>query len=238
MHRSRTFAVVGLIVALVAVGLALAGARTSASATSERHDRSSVSRPEDGTTSASGTASGTDGARPLDAEAVQRAAESTPQPTTTTEEEPQQSAVAAPVELTIPGIDVHTALDRLALEPDGTLEKPPHWQVAGWYAGGPRPGAAGPAVIAGHVDSPGGPAVFARLSELERGDVIRVRSADGTTQVFRVDRTLTASKRDFPTAQVYGPTPDAQLRLITCDGVFGRDGYESNLVVFATLVSR
>ena len=45
--------------------------------------------------------------------------------------------------------------------------------------------------------------------------------------------------RGFPTAEVYGPTPDAQLRLITCDGPYDRAAgrYLHNLVVFATLAS-
>ena len=42
-------------------------------------------------------------------------------------------------------------------------------------------------------------------------------------------------KAAFPTAEVYGPTPDAQLRLITCGGDFDRSrrGYADNVVVFA-----
>jgi hypothetical protein len=37
---------------------------------------------------------------------------------------------------------------------------------------------------------------------------------------------------------VYGPTPDAQLRLITCGGVFdpATGHYLSNVVAFATLI--
>ena len=45
-------------------------------------------------------------------------------------------------------------------------------------------------------------------------------------------------KDDFPTKAVYGPTPRAELRLITCGGVFDRSArsYEDNIVVFARLL--
>jgi sortase (surface protein transpeptidase) len=51
--------------------------------------------------------------------------------------------------------------------------------VAGWFTGGPMPGQLGPAVIAGHVDSRTGPAVFHRLRDLRPGDQIRVRDGAG-----------------------------------------------------------
>ncbi|MEO6956977.1 MAG: hypothetical protein ABI137_09590 [Antricoccus sp.] len=46
-------------------------------------------------------------------------------------------------------------------------------------------------------------------------------------------------KDHFPTFVVYGHTPDAALRLITCDGKFdlSAHNYEDNSVVFASLVS-
>ena len=42
----------------------------------------------------------------------------------------------------------------------------------------------------------------------------------------------------FPTGKVYGPTPDAELRLITCGGAFdsATRHYLSNIVVYATEV--
>ena len=45
-------------------------------------------------------------------------------------------------------------------------------------------------------------------------------------------------KAHFPTAQVYGPTPDAELHVITCGGTFDRASgtYLSNVVVFSTEV--
>ena len=45
-------------------------------------------------------------------------------------------------------------------------------------------------------------------------------------------------KAAFPTSIVYGATPDAELRLITCGGTFDSTTghYLSNIIAYATLV--
>jgi sortase (surface protein transpeptidase) len=158
---------------------------------------------------------------------------------------PPQSAepapVARPVSLTIPLIGVQTQLMTLGLAADGTMQVPPlsSASVAGWFTGSPRPGAVGSAIIVGHIDSEGAPAVFYRLDELRPGDDVYVKRADGTTAKFRVTSRQTYLKDHFPTQTVYGPTPDAELRLITCGGAFdpATRHYLSNIVVYATEVS-
>jgi LPXTG-site transpeptidase (sortase) family protein len=107
--------------------------------------------------------------------------------------------------------------------------------VAGWYTGSPRPGAVGSAVIAGHIDSKAGPGVFFRLSSLRPGDRVYVRRADGTLTAFRVTAVHAYPKDSFPTAAVYGATPDSELRLVTCGGTFdyATGSYLSNTVVYA-----
>jgi hypothetical protein len=46
-------------------------------------------------------------------------------------------------------------------------------------------------------------------------------------------------KDHFPTEDVYGPVPDAELRLITCGGAYDytTHHYLSNIVVYAAEVS-
>jgi sortase (surface protein transpeptidase) len=109
--------------------------------------------------------------------------------------------------------------------------------VAGWYAGGTRPGDPGSAVILGHVDSKSGPAVFYRLGELRRGDGVTIRRADGSSVRFVVQRTEQYPKRRFPTDAVYYPTLTPALRLVTCGGQFdyATGHYRSNVIVFATI---
>lgn len=149
--------------------------------------------------------------------------------------------VSAPRTLSIPAIGVASALVELGRNPDGTVEVPslddPDAKP-GWYRDSPAPGALGPAIILGHVDSRRfGPGVFYRLGDLHPGDAVEVTRADGTVAGFAVDTVEVVAKRDFPTLAVYGNLDHAGLRLITCGGEFDPDAgsYESNIIVFATL---
>lgn len=139
-----------------------------------------------------------------------------------------------PQRVRIPDIGVDAPLELLHLLADGSLDAPKAWADAGWYADGTRPGDVGPAVIAGHVDSRGGPAVFYKLDNVRAGAVVEVLE-DGRWLPFRVTSVGRYPKSAFPTALVYGPTPDAQLRLITCGGEFDRahSSYLDNTVVYA-----
>jgi sortase (surface protein transpeptidase) len=156
---------------------------------------------------------------------------------------PPQSAdprpVSRPVSLTIPLIGVRTRLITLGLTASGALAVPSSTAVAGWYTGSPRPGAIGSAIIVGHIDSLTGPGVFYRLAELRPGDKVYVERADRTLVEFRVTSIQTYLKDRFPTQAVYGPTPDPELRLITCGGAFdyAAGHYLSNIVVYATEVT-
>jgi sortase (surface protein transpeptidase) len=146
-------------------------------------------------------------------------------------------ATPVPVRIEIPAIGVTSSLDRLGRAADKTVQVPSRWEVAGWYAAGTRPGDPGSAVILGHVDSRSGPAVFYRLRELRRGDLVEVARADGSTVRFAVQRTEQYDKRRFPTDEVYYPTLTPALRLVTCGGEFDATAghYRSNIIVFATL---
>jgi sortase (surface protein transpeptidase) len=151
----------------------------------------------------------------------------------------QEATIPLPVALTIPAIGVQTSLVRLGLTAAGALQVPSSTAVAGWYTGSSRPGAIGPAVIAGHIDSYVGPGVFFRLAQLRPGDRVYVRRADGTIALFRVTAVQSYAKDRFPTLAVYGPTPDAELRLVTCGGTFDPEtrSYLSNTVVYAAQIN-
>lgn len=148
-----------------------------------------------------------------------------------------------PVSISIPAIKVSSSLLDLGLLPDGTIQVPPvddpHGK-AGWYKGSPTPGALGPSIILGHVDSAKyGPSVFYSLGSLKPGDQISVTRQDGTVAVFKVDAVRSNSKTAFPTQQVYGNLDYAGLRLITCGGTFDPSSghYQSNIIAYASLVS-
>jgi hypothetical protein len=144
-------------------------------------------------------------------------------------------AIAPPARIRIPTIEVSSRLQRLGRNADGTIEIPTEWDVAGWYAGGPKPGQPGPAVILGHVDSEAGPAVFYRVSELRSGDEILVDQRNGRTVKFVVKRIERHDKDAFPTDEVYFPTLKPMLSLITCGGTFDESvgHYRDNVIVFA-----
>ncbi len=144
-----------------------------------------------------------------------------------------------PVALIIPAIGVDARLVDLGLTAAGTVQVPAEPASPGWYTGSPRPGAIGSSILLGHIDSNFGPAVFYRLGELRPRERVYVRRADHTLAVFRVDSVRWYQKTHFPTAAVYGPTPDAELRLISCGGVFDPQlkSYLSNIVVYATAVT-
>lgn len=142
-----------------------------------------------------------------------------------------------PVRIIIPAIGVSAAVIPLRLNRNRTLQVPTRWGQAGWFIGGPEPGENGAAVIAGHVDSKSGPAVFFRLRALRPGDQIKVVLKGGAAVKFVVRSKRAVPKKRFPTQLVFGKTKAPTLRLITCDGRFdGSTGhYVDNLVVFASL---
>jgi sortase (surface protein transpeptidase) len=174
--------------------------------------------------------SGTGGSEP----AAPVVAEAPPAPVVLTR--PVAAAVAAPVQVTIPAIDLDTDLVGIGVDAAGALVPPADYGQAGWFSAGPAPGDVGPAVLAGHVDNRSGPAVFFRLEELVPGDRVVVTRSDGQQVPFTVTQVAAYPKTAFPTAQVYGPTTGPELRLITCGGTFdhSRRSYTDNVVVYAT----
>jgi hypothetical protein len=141
-----------------------------------------------------------------------------------------------PTRLRMKAIAVDEPLEVLELDPAGELKPPNAFDKPGWFGKGVVPGDVGPAVIAGHVDSSEGPAVFFELHKLTAGDVVEVQRG-GQWVSFRVTGTQRYPKDDFPSERVYGPTPGAELRLITCGGTFDRRtlSYRDNIVVYAII---
>lgn len=146
-------------------------------------------------------------------------------------------AVADPVSVAVPSVGLTSSLVPIGVDGAGALVPPADYAQAGWFAAGVAPGEVGPAVLAGHVDSRSGPAVFWGLEDIQVGSPVLVGRADGSTLTFLVTRVAEYPKSEFATQEVYGPTVDAQLRLITCGGEFDRSrrSYTDNVVVYATL---
>ena len=74
-----------------------------------------------------------------------------------------------PVSVRSPAVGIDSTLGQVGLNTDGTIEVPTSYDEAAWYRLGPPPGALGPAVIIGHVDSYKGPSVFFNLGDMQPG---------------------------------------------------------------------
>lgn len=148
-------------------------------------------------------------------------------------------APSAPTRVTVPSIEATSSLIPLGLQSDGELAVPPLStpMQASWFDKSPTPGALGPAVILGHVNGNGKQGIFADLGRVQAGEQVLVDRADGQTAVFTVSHVDTVPKANFPSNDVYGDTPDSELRLITCGGVLDKadHNYLSNVVVYANL---
>ena len=146
---------------------------------------------------------------------------------------------STPIQLALPSIGLTAPLLGLGTDGRGLPELPPFSQprTAGWLRDSAIPGAAGTAVLVGHVDTRTGPAVFWGLSTVKPGAPVEVGRLDGSTALFDVDEVRYFDRAVFPVARVYAPAADAQLRIVTCGGVYDRTRreYSGNVVVFAHL---
>lgn len=137
---------------------------------------------------------------------------------------PDPQALAPPVQLLIPALDVHRAVEKVGVDQFGALNLPVNAWNGGWYQWGPVPGAPGDAVIEGHAGYPGKPMMFGKLNTLGKGDRIVVVLSDGSRRLF-----LVASMRTVPAGSApsglgsFSGAP--RLTLITCTGHFDKKNY-------------
>lgn len=142
-----------------------------------------------------------------------------------------------PSALVIPKIGVNAVVEHVGLDAEKRMDVPKEWKNVAWFELGPVPGQLGSAVMAGHLDSPSGAAVFYSLDTLTQGDEIIVTNQDGTSLTFVVEKTATYSENQFPLQEVFENNDKKRLNLITCSGIFNKNTqlYSHRLVVFAVL---
>jgi sortase A len=141
-----------------------------------------------------------------------------------------------PTDISIPKIDVHAKIVQVGTTSSGAMGTPERYADVGWWSLGAEPGETGRAVLAGHIDSPRGAAVFIRLDELEPGDEIIV--GDGLSELRYIVRGAAVYRADAaPVDDIFGPSTERELILITCGGWFDRGSasYLHRRVVFAVL---
>lgn len=130
----------------------------------------------------------------------------------------------------------------------GALSIPSDVKQVGWWDGVwnspngvvnevvPRPGQPGVAIIAGHIDSASqGPGALYKLSQIKNGASITVYGPDGTPTHWNVSNVQTVLKAALP-PNLFVNTGPAQLAVVSCGGPFNSatGHYEDNIIAWAT----
>ena len=156
------------------------------------------------------------------------------------EEPPSQiepTPISVPVGLRIDELEVDAPIGQYGVNNrTGEMDVPDNVTEVGWYRFGPKPGEAGSAVLAAHVDlASSGPGVFYNLRTLEEGDRMSVLYEDGSEAEFRVVARVTYEKDELPLDVIFSREGPSVLTLITCGGAFNSNisRYDSNVVVYA-----
>lgn len=136
------------------------------------------------------------------------------------------SSAARPSAISIGALGVRAApLLARGLGEDGTPAPPPSTasDLVGWYAGGPQPGEAGAALLAGRAEADppagGGPVprvAFRALAGLTPGERVDIRRSDGSTVRFAVEDVQVYDRGHFDARGAYAPRERGrgELRLI------------------------
>lgn len=143
--------------------------------------------------------------------------------------------VVLPARMRIPSLGVDTKIEHVGIRDDGSMGTPKDFNDVAWFSLGAKPGEAGSAVFAGHVNNGltnGG--VFANLSKIQKGDYITLADAGGATKIYRVE-SVTEYPADASTEAIFATSGPQQIVLITCDGewVPKHKTFDKRLVVIA-----
>jgi LPXTG-site transpeptidase (sortase) family protein len=143
----------------------------------------------------------------------------------------------SPVErLIVDAARIDAAVVVKGVDAAGVMQTPDNAYDTAWYDFTARPGFGGNSVFSGHVDYIHvGEAVFWNLKDLNPGDLIQVRLADGTLYKYGVSSKLLYDSETAPVDEIVGRTPKETVTLITCGGTFNSatHQYDKRLVVRA-----
>lgn len=153
---------------------------------------------------------------------------------------PGATQPAIPTSIMLGGSHQQIRIVPIAVSSTGILEPPADIATAGWWVGGPRPGAPGRAVIAGHIDSTAGLGAFAALADLHVGDLVQLAGTAGPIRRYRVTDRQEIEKTRLDPATLNRTKNHSDILLVTCIGNFDRStrSYDSNLLVTAVEVGR
>ena len=143
--------------------------------------------------------------------------------------------VVAPTRMRIPSLGVDAAIEPVGVKDDGSMGTPKEYANVAWYSLGVKPGEAGSAVFAGHVNNgltKGG--VFKNLAQIKKGEYITLSDETGRTKVYQVS-SVELYPKDASTEGIFARSGQEQIALITCDGewVPSEKTFDTRLVVIA-----
>lgn len=147
-----------------------------------------------------------------------------------------------PKRIIIDSLDLRIDVISVGVDPNGYLETPKDWDVAGWYKNSARPSESGNMLIDGHYDnSYGNPAAFWKLKNLKSGDKVSILDSYGRSYNYTVVNSYYVDINDPARLKVLESSGNIPaLTLITCGGVWNaaKQTYNERLVVSAELVQK
>ncbi|MBB6448213.1 sortase (surface protein transpeptidase) [Geomicrobium halophilum] len=153
------------------------------------------------------------------------------------QEPDQEDDGIIPASIEIPAIDVKAEIEPVGILDNGQMGVPSEAEGVAWFEPGANPGEIGNAVMAGHVDSTTGPAIFFDLDELESGDEIIITDEDDRSFIFTVQNQESYPHENAPMENIFGTSETRNLNLITCTGTFNQEEgtHDERLVVYTEL---
>lgn len=152
---------------------------------------------------------------------------------------PAAPTAGQPTRLKIPKIKADAHIQYVGTNAAGQMQTPSNGTDVAWFKDGTRPGEAGNAVLAGHLDTfTSRFGVFANLSKLNVGDDVYVTDDKNVVRHFRVIRKAVYGYRDAPIEEIFGSTSVSRVNMITCYGKWDKKAhtYSQRLVVYTELV--
>jgi LPXTG-site transpeptidase (sortase) family protein len=148
------------------------------------------------------------------------------------------SGPIVPTRLRVPSLGIDANIEDVGVRSNGEMDVPGNVWNAGWLNTSVRPGEVGNAVMAGHLNSLRGGAVFLQLDKLNVGDKIYVSDKWGWELTFEVAEKAAYEPANAPLDRIFGNSSDRMLNLITCTGDFipNELTYNKRLVVYTKLV--
>lgn len=140
-----------------------------------------------------------------------------------------------PVRIVMGGIGVNAPVEGVGTTAAGLMEVPQSYGVVGWYNKGAMPGEKGPAVLAGHFTGGYG-GVFDKLADVKDGDLITMTNGKGESFTYKVTKKVEYDKDKVPMAELFKPSNESRLEVITCSGKWQAQNYDKRLVVTAEIV--